>query len=230
MDRQFLNSYAELLVQTCHRRGIHATGGIAPQIPISLDPAANEVLLERVRVDKLREVAAGYDGTQVAHPALVPVARDVFDQHMRGPNQIWRMCHDMNVTADDLLTAPRGTITLHGLRGNIDVAIRYIESWLRGYGCISIYNLVEDIATAEICRTQVWQWVKFGAMLDDGRLITDELVRELIASQLKRIRLFTGVENFHKGLYRRASAILQNLITGPELPEFLTTAAYDQLD
>jgi malate synthase len=230
MDRHFLSSYADLLIQTCHRRGIHAMGGMAAQIPIKSDPVLNEEALDRVRRDKLREVAAGHDGTWVAHPALVPVARAVFDQHMRGPNQIWRMSHDVHVTAQDLLQVPQGTVTENGLRWNIDVAIRYLDSWLRGFGCVPIYNLMEDTATAEICRTQVWQWVKYGAKLDDGRPVTEELVRELIASQLKRIRLFTGVETFHKGLYRRASAILQTLMTGPELPEFLTTAAYNQLD
>jgi malate synthase len=166
----------------------------------------------------------------VAHPALVPVAREIFDRHMRGANQIWRMSHDMHITASDLLKVPQGTITEHGLRWNIDVAIRYIDSWLRGSGCVPIYNLMEDAATAEICRTQVWQWVKFGAKLDDGRPVTDELVRELIASQLKRIRLFTGVENFHRGLYRRASTLLEGLMTARELPEFLTSVAYNQLD
>jgi malate synthase len=230
MDRHFLNSYVELLIHTCHRRGIHAMGGMAAHIPIRSDPAANEEALERVRRDKLREVAAGHDGTWVAHPALVPVAKEIFDQHMRGPNQIWRMSHDVQITAQDLLTVPPGTITEQGLRRNIDVAIRYVDSWLRGTGCVPIYNLMEDTATAEICRTQVWQWVKFGAKLDDGRPVTEELVRELIASQVKRIRLFTGVEGFHKGLYRRASTILQNWMTGPEPPEFLTAAAYDQLD
>jgi malate synthase len=230
MDRHFLNSYVELLIHTCHRRGIHAMGGMAAQIPIKSDPAANEEALDRVRKDKLREVAAGHDGTWVAHPALVPLAREVFDRHMRGPNQIWRMAHDVQITADDLLKVPQGTITEQGLRRNIDVSIRYIDSWLRGSGCVPIYNLMEDAATAEICRTQVWQWVKFGAKLDDGRPVTDELVRELIASQLKRIRLFTGVESFHKGLYRRASILLEGLMTGPELPEFLTSVAYNQLD
>lgn len=229
-DRHFLQSYKQLLVQTCHRRGIHAICGMCSQVPLRGDAAANEEALHRVRRDTLREVAAGHDGTCVAHPALVPVVRDVFDRHMGGSNQIGRMTHDLCVTARDLLKVPRGTITEHGLRCSIDVAIRYVDSWLRGSGCISIYNRMEDSATAELCRTQVWQWVRYGAMLDDGRPVTEDLVGQLIASQLKRIRLCTGVESFHKGLFRRASTILQPMMTGPELPEFLTAAAYDQLD
>jgi malate synthase len=230
MHRHFLHSYVELLIHTCHRRGIHAIGGMAAQIPVKSHPELNEQALDHVRKDKLREVAAGHDGPWVAHPALVAVAKEIFDRHMRGAHQISRLAHDVHVTAKDLLQVPVGTITAQGLQCNIEVAIRYLESWLRGSGCVPIYNLMEDTATAEICRTQVWQWVQYGAKLDDGRLVTAELVKELIQSQLKRIRLMTGVEKFHMGLYRRASTILQGLMTGPELPEFLTAAAYDQLD
>ena len=230
MDRHFLKSWVDLLIQTCHRRGIHAMGGSAAHIPIESDPVLNGQALDRVRQDKLREVRTGHDGTWVAHPALVPVAKEIFDQHMPAPNQIERIPTGISVRQTDLLQVPQGTITEQGLRWNIDVAIRYLESWLRGQGCVPIYNLMEDTATAEICRAQVWQWVKHGAKLDDGRPVTEELVRELIASQLKRIRLFTGVENFHKGLYRRASVILHDVMTSPELPEFLTTAAYNRLD
>ena len=130
------------------------------------------------------------------------------------------------MTATDLLCVPEGNVTEAGLRRNIDVAIRYIDAWLRGNGCVPIYNLMEDTATAEICRAQVWQWIRHGATLDDGRPVTKDLVRELIASELRRIRLLIGVENFHKGLYRRASTILESLVTTPELPEFLTSVAY----
>jgi malate synthase len=230
MDRGFLKAYVQLLIQTCHRRGIHAMGGMAAQIPIKSDPVANEEALKRVRADKLREVTAGHDGTWVAHPGLVAVAKEIFDQHMTGANQIGRALEPVQITRKDLLAVPEGTITEKGLRWNIDVGIRYLESWLRGAGCVPIYNLMEDAATAEICRTQVWQWSKFGATLDDGRTITSEMVGKLIVSELKRIKLLVGVENFHKGLYKRAAGILERLIAAPECPDFLTIAAYDYLD
>ena len=230
MERHFLKSYVDLLIQTCHRRGIHAMGGMAAQIPIKTDPDANAQALEKVRADKLREVRAGHDGTWVAHPGLVPLAKDIFDEYMPEPNQIWRRREGVQVTAQDLLTVPVGSITEAGLRRNIDVGIRYLESWLRGGGCVPIYNLMEDAATAEICRVQVWQWVKFNATLEDGRTITGQLVADLVANELKRIRLLAGVESFHKGCYRRASKILEQLMTAPDLPDFLTSIAYEYLD
>src|SRR5277367_1105110 len=176
MERHFLKSYVDLLIQTCHRRGIHAMGGMAAQIPIKNDPEANQKALDKVRQDKLREVLAGHDGTWVAHPGLVPIAKEIFDVHMKEPNQIGRRCEDVHVIAKDLLTVPGGTITEEGLRWNIDVGLQYLESWLRGSGCVPIYNLMEDAATAEICRAQVWQWVKHGSKLEDGRVVTAELV------------------------------------------------------
>ena len=163
MDRHFLHSYVQLLIKTCHRRGIHAMGGMAAQIPIKNDPAANEQALEKVRQDKLREVRAGHDGTWVAHPGLVPIAKAIFDQHMPEQNQIARKRDDVSVTAKDLLAVPDGEITDEGVRWNIDVGLQYLEAWLGGLGCVPIYNLMEDAATAEICRAQVWQWVKFGS-------------------------------------------------------------------
>ena len=175
MDRGFLNSYVELLIQTCHRRGVHAMGGMAAQIPIKGDPAANDAALEKVRLDKLREVRAGHDGTWVAHPGLIPVAREVFDVYMPTPNQIDVKREDIRISAADLLAVPRGEITEDGLRLNIDVGIQYLESWLLGLGCVPIYNLMEDAATAEISRTQVWQWLHHGAHLNDGRKITPQL-------------------------------------------------------
>ena len=165
MEKHFLKSYVELLIQTCHRRGIHAMGGMAAQIPIKNNPAANEKALEKVRQDKLREVTAGHDGTWVAHPGLVQIAKEVFDQHMKEPNQIGRCREDVHVNASDLLAVTEGKITEEGLRWNIDVGLQYLESWLRGSGCVPIYNLMEDAATAEICRSQVWQWIKHGASL-----------------------------------------------------------------
>ena len=183
MDKHFLKSYVDLLIQTCHRRGIHAMGGMAAQIPIKNDPAANEKALDKVRQDKLREVRAGHDGTWVAHPGLVPVAKEVFDAHMKEPNQIARRRDDVHVTAEDLLAVTEGQITEEGLRWNIDVGLQYLESWLRGSGCVPIYNLMEDAATAEICRAQVWQWVRHSARLSDGRPVTQEMVRRMIAEQ-----------------------------------------------
>src|SRR5580698_123971 len=187
MDRHFLNSYVQLLIKTCHRRGIHAMGGMAAQIPIKNDPAANEQALEKVRQDKLREVRAGHDGTWVAHPGLVPVAKEIFDAHMPGPNQL-QVRPGTHVTAADLLTVPDGEITEAGLRWNIDVGIQYLEAWLRGSGCVPIYNLMEDAATAEICRAQVWQWVKHGARLSDGRPVSAGLVKQTIADVAETLR------------------------------------------
>ena len=230
MDRHFLNSYVELLIQTCHRRGIHAMGGMAAQIPIKSDPEANEQALDKVRKDKLREVLAGHDGTWVAHPALVPVAKRIFDEYMPQPNQIERKREDVHVTARDLLMPPQGAITEKGLRWNIDVGIQYLESWLRGSGCVPIYNLMEDAATAEICRAQVWQWVEFNARLEDGRPITDRLVQEVIAEQVMEIRRNIGIERFNQGRYRLASELLEKLMIGSEFPDFLTLVAYDYLD
>ncbi len=230
MDRHFLDSYVQLLIKTCHRRGIHAMGGMAAQIPIKGDPEANEQALDKVRKDKIREVTAGHDGTWVAHPGLVPVAKEIFDQHMPQPNQISRTRDEVNVAARDLLAVPAGTITEKGLRWNIDVGIQYLESWLRGSGCVPIYNLMEDAATAEICRAQVWQWVEFNAKLDDGRAITDKLVQEFIAEQVCQIRDRIGVSRFTQGRYRLASDILEKLMIGSEFPDFLTLVAYDYLD
>jgi malate synthase len=230
MDRHFLDSYVQLLIRTCHRRGIHAMGGMAAQVPIKNDPAANEKALEKVRQDKLREVRAGHDGTWVAHPGLVGIAKEIFDAGMPEPNQIGRVLEDKHVAAKDLLTVPDGPITEAGLRWNIDVGIRYVEAWLRGLGCVPIYNLMEDAATAEICRSQVWQWVKHGAHFDDGRAITAELVRHAIGEQLVKIRQEIGLAEFHLSRYVTAGDLMEHMMTGAEFPEFLTLLAYDHLE
>jgi malate synthase len=219
MDRAFLKNYVDLLIRTCHRRNIHAMGGMAAQIPIKNDPAANDAALERVRQDKLREVKAGHDGTWVAHPGLVSVAKDVFDANMPTPNQIDRKREDVHVTSTDLLKVHEGQITEQGLRLNVDVGIQYIESWLRGNGCVPIYNLMEDAATAEISRTQVWQWLRHGAKLNDGRKITPEMVREIVASMLQR-PAWAG------GKYRQAAELFEQLSLSSDLKEFLTLEAY----
>ena len=222
MEKHFLKSYVELLIHTCHRRGIHAMGGMAAQIPIKNDPEANEKALEKVRQDKLREVRAGHDGTWVAHPGLVPIAKEIFDAHMKEPNQIKRPLGDVHVTPKDLLAVTEGKITEAGLKWNIDVGLQYLESWLRGNGCVPIYNLMEDAATAEICRSQVWQWVKHGARIsDDGRPITQVMVRDIVNEKKKQLK---GPR------MEEASAIFDRMMTDQEFAEFLTLVAYDYID
>ncbi len=231
----FLSSYVELLIQTCHRRGIHAMGGMAAQIPIRNDPAANEQALDKVRRDKLREVKAGHDGTWVAHPGLVPIAKQIFDQYMPEPNQISIARIHRPITAKDLLEVPKGEITEKGLRWNIDVGLQYVWSWLRGNGCVPIYNLMEDAATAEICRAQVWQWVKHGARLTDGKTtdgktsagktVTAAMVKQILEDRISELQADGNDRKL-----RQAAQILDSLMTGKEFPDFLTLASYDLLD
>jgi malate synthase len=215
MDRAFLKAYVDLLIKTCHRRGIHAMGGMAAQVPIKNDPVANEQALEKVRLDKLREVKAGHDGTWVAHPGLVAIAKGIFDAEMKGPNQISVKRADVHITQKDMLEVPTGTITEAGLRINIDVGLQYLEAWLRGVGCVPIYNLMEDAATAEICRAQVWQWVKHGAKLNDGRTVTAELVLKLTDEQAKP---------------GQATTLFKQMMTSRDFEEFLTLGAYNYID
>jgi len=222
MERHFLKSYVELLIRTCHRRGIHAMGGMAAQIPIRNDAKANENALEKVRQDKLREVKAGHDGTWVAHPGLVPVAKEIFDQYMPEANQITKPRANVEVTPKDLLEVPTGTITEQGLRWNIDVGLQYLLSWIQGLGCVPIYNLMEDAATAEICRAQVWQWIRHGAKLDDGRPVTREMVTGYIEERKKQLPPSKALDI--------AVRLLHGLMTSQEFPEFLTLASYDLLD
>jgi malate synthase len=225
METHFLSSYVELLIQICHRRGIHAMGGMAAQIPIRNDVAANEQALDKVRRDKLREVHAGHDGTWVAHPGLVPVAKEIFDKYMPEPNQI--SSHKKStrtVSAQDLLAVPKGEITEKGLRWNIDVGMQYLHSWLGGLGCVPIYNLMEDAATAEISRAQVWQWVKYKAQLSDGKPVTAAMVKEIIHHRAAEL----GSKNDEK--LRQAAKLLEDLTTSPRFAEFLTLASYDLLD
>ena len=231
MERHFLKSYVELLIQICHRRGIHAMGGMAAQIPIRNDAAANELALEKVRRDKLREVQAGHDGTWVAHPGLVPVAKEIFDKYMPEANQVSRQHESRGrkngtVEAKDLIDVPAGDITDEGLRWNIDVGLQYLHSWLRGSGCVPIYNLMEDAATAEICRAQVWQWVNHGARLKDARLVTEGMVKEIIHQ--RTVELGAGSGGDEK--LQQAAKILEDLTTSQDFAEFLTLAGYDLLD
>jgi malate synthase len=230
MEQPCMRAYTQLVVKTCHRRGVHAMGGMAAQIPIRSDPVASEQALAKVRADKLREVRDGHDGTWVAHPGLVPVAREVFDAHMPGPNQLGRTREDVRVTAAELLEVPAGTRTEDGLRHNIRVGVQYLEAWLRGLGCVPLYNLMEDAATAEISRTQVWQWIRHGATLEDGRTVTADLVREITREELEVVEREVGPERFRSGGYSAAAELFLELATARECEEFLTLPAYARLD
>ena len=229
MTAPFLRAYALLLIKICHRRNTFAMGGMAAQIPIRNDPAANEAALEKVRVDKLREATDGCDGTWVAHPALVGIAKAIFDEHMPTPNQIHRRRDDVNVTALDLLNfAPESPITLEGLRNNISVGVQYLGAWLAGNGCVPVFNLMEDAATAEISRSQIWQWIKSSkGVLDDGRKVTKLLVRQLLAEELPRIRKLLGPEGWGVGRYEDAARLFEEITTSEEYTEFLTLPAYE---
>ena len=229
MESPFLRAYSQLLIRTCHRRGAHAMGGMAAQIPIKDDPAANEAAMAKVRADKLREVRDGHDGTWVAHPALVEVARAIFDRDMPGPNQLSRLREDVHVHAEMLVEPPAGTRTEAGLRHNIRVGIQYLEAWLGGLGCVPIYNLMEDAATAEICRTQIWQWLHHRARLDDGRVVTHALVRQLVPEELARTRAEVGAARFDQGRFEQARKLFEQVSMSDDLEDFLTIPAYEAL-
>ncbi|MFN7115343.1 MAG: malate synthase A [Saprospiraceae bacterium] len=230
MTVPFMHAYSQLVIQTCHRRNVHAMGGMAAQIPIKNDPEANEAALAKVRADKLREVKDGHDGTWVAHPDLVQVAMEIFNAHMPTPNQIHRKREDVHVTAADLLRVPDDTITEAGLRLNINVGILYLESWLRGNGAAAIYNLMEDAATAEISRTQIWQWIFTNSRLDNGRLISYDYFRELLPEELEKIKQYVGEAAFENGKFEEAVDIFDRMVCEPEFTEFLTLPAYEHID
>jgi malate synthase len=230
MDRPFLKAYVDLLIRTCHRRGAHAMGGMAAQIPIRNDAAANARALERVLEDKQREARAGHDGTWVAHPALVSVARQAFDAVMTGPNQLEVLREDVRVRAADLLRAPEGEITEEGLRHNLRVGVQYLEAWLRGNGCVPLYHLMEDAATAEICRTQLWQWLAHDASLADGAPITHALIERCFDEELTGIEQEIGAERFRGGRFDVAASLFATMVNATELDEFLTLPAYDYLE
>lgn len=229
MTVPFMRAYSLLCIKTCHRRGAHAMGGMAAHIPIKHDPEANDIAFARVRADKEREVTDGHDGTWVAHPGLVPVAREVFDRFMPQPNQIDRQRDDVQVSAADLLTMPEGDITDAGLRNNIKVGIQYVEAWLNGNGCVPLYNLMEDAATAEISRSQVWQWLHHGACLSDGRKITPALIEEVLEDEMRAIEREIGAERFQNGQFDRARDLFSQMILTPTFTEFLTLPAYEYL-
>ena len=230
MTSPFMKAYSQLVIQTCHRRGVHAIGGMAAQIPIKGDEAANRLAIGKVQADKVREARDGHDGTWVAHPGLVPVATAVFDEYMPGKNQIFNKREDVHVTEEDLLRVPEGTITEEGLRLNINVGILYLESWLRGVGAAALYNLMEDAATAEISRTQVWQWIHAGAKLEDGRVITKEFYEALLPEELEKIRDYVGAEAYRNGRFDEAVKLLSRLVGEEEYTEFLTLPAYELID
>jgi malate synthase len=225
MTTDFMQSYVRLLIKTCHRRNVHAMGGMAAQIPIKNDPVANEAAMAQVRADKLREVGEGHDGTWVAHPGLVALAKEVFDSHMPGPNQIARKRQDVHVTAADLVRVPGGPITEAGLRNNINVGLGYLDSWLRGNGCVPLYNLMEDAATAEISRSQVWQWIHHRARLDDGRTVDAAFCARLLEDEVGVLKK----EALPGHRYDDAARLFRDLVEAPDFVEFLTLPAYEMV-
>ncbi len=231
MTVPFMRAYTQLTIQTCHRRNIHAIGGMAAQIPVRNNPEANEIAMNKVRADKEREAKDGHDGTWVAHPGLVSVAMEMFDQHMPTPNQIHRKREDVQVTAQDLLAVPEGAITEEGLRTNVSVGIQYIEAWLRGSGAVPIFNLMEDAATAEISRAQVWQWIRHPkGVLQDGRKVTFELVEQVIQEELAKIKESIGQAAYDAGKFPLATQLFTSLIQEEEFTEFLTLPGYKYFD
>ena len=229
MTCHFLRSYSLLLIKTCHRRGVHAMGGMAAQIPIRGDEEANRGALEKVRADKEREAGDGHDGTWVAHPGLVPIAKEVFDRVMPGPNQIELSRDDVNVTADDLLEVPSGDITESGFRQNVNVGVSYIEAWLRGMGCVPLYNLMEDAATAEISRAQIWQQIRHKAALTDGRTIDEALLQTVLDEELAKIRETIGKDQFADSAFVPAADLFKRMVAAADFEDFLTLPAYDMV-
>src|SRR6185503_3633639 len=227
MTSPFMRAYALLLVKTCHRRGAPAMGGMAAQIPIKNDPQANEAALEKVRQDKLREVTDGCDGTWVAHPGLVPIAKEIFDKHMPQPNQYGKQRPDVKVTAKDLLDfQPSAPITEGGLRNNISVGIQYLGAWLAGNGCVPVFNLMEDAATAEISRSQIWQWIRSPkGVLDDGRKVTVEMFGKLLTEELAKVK-----REMSEGRYDEAAELFARITADDTYVEFLTLPAYELLE
>jgi malate synthase len=229
MKRHFLNSYVKQLVYVCHKRGAHAMGGMAAQIPIKNDLDANERAMLLVKNDKQREANAGHDGTWIAHPGLVPIALDAFNSVMPEANQINKMIDNPNITQQDLLKVPDGQITELGLRDNIKVGLQYVEAWLLGNGCVPLYNLMEDAATAEISRSQLWQWLKHESELDDGRKINKDLIVKIFDEELNNIKNEIGQDRFDSGKFNLAMNLFKEMILKEEFDEFLTLPAYNHI-
>ncbi len=231
MTQPFMRAYTQLLIKTCHRRGAHAIGGMAAQIPRKDDLAANEQALAKVGQDKRREANDGHDGTWVAHPGLIPVARAAFESVLAGAaNQLGRLREDVQVDASDLLAAPTGLISEAGLRLDVRVGIQYLAAWLAGNGCVPLYALMEDAATAEISRAQVWQWLAHAATLDDGRVVDAELVERVIREELEVVRTELGEQRFAEGRFVLARELFCELVLADELADFLTLRAYPYLE
>lgn len=229
MTSPFMSAYSKRVIQVCHKRGVHAMGGMAAQIPVKNNEEENEIAYAKVRADKEREVKNGHDGTWVAHPGLVPVAKEIFDEFMPTPNQIDKKHNDYHISEADLLEIPKGTITENGVRKNINVGILYIESWLMGTGAAALYNLMEDAATAEISRTQVWQWLKNRAKLDDGRILTPEMVLDWEKEELENIKDYVGEDRYASGKFQLATELFNDLVLNENFAEFLTLKAYQYL-
>ncbi|MFO1495114.1 MAG: malate synthase A [Lysobacterales bacterium] len=227
MAQGFLKAYSQLLIKTCHRRGAFAMGGMAAQIPIKNDPAANEAALAKVRADKEREAGDGHDGTWVAHPGLVPVAMEIFDCHMPEANQLGKLREDVQITRDDLIRPQQGSISEAGVRLNMNIGLQYIGSWFSGNGCVPIHNLMEDAATAEISRAQLWQWVRTGARLDDGRSIDAAKVEQWLKEEV--LKLKAGNHPLSNADLDAAADILQQLALAERFERFLTLPAYGLL-
>ncbi len=226
MTTPFMDAYSKLVIQRCHKRGILAIGGMAAQIPIKNDEVANTIAMEKVRKDKEREVKNGHDGTWVAHPALVEIAMTEFNKHMPTPNQLHITRDDINITEQDLLEIPKGTVTEAGIRKNINVGILYTEAWLRGQGAVALYNLMEDAATAEISRTQVWQWLKNKVIIDDGRIFNVELYKELLNDEVKNIIKEFEEDTIKNTKFNLAETLFDKLVLSEKFEEFLTIQAY----
>jgi malate synthase len=229
MTVPFLRAYCFHVIQVCHRHGAYAMGGMAAQIPIRNDPVANAAALAKVRADKEREAADGHDGTWVAHPGLVATALEAFALHMKGPNQLDRLRDDVTVTAADLLRPLNGDITEGGVRWNIHVGIRYLEAWLGGSGCEPIHNLMEDLATSEISRAQLWQWLKYGAKLNDGRPLTVALYQDFLTAELAQIKAEYGAARYDGGHFPAATDLFMRMVQSKEFDEFLSLPAYELL-
>ena len=227
MATHFMRSYSKLAIKTCHRRNVHAMGGMSAYIPIKSDLEANDKAIAQVKADKEREASDGHDGTWVAHPGLVPVAMEIFDRLMPQPNQISKQLPDYNVTADDLLQIPAGQITDAGLKQNVAVGLGYVEAWMRGIGCVPLFNLMEDAATAEISRAQLWQWVHQKAKLSDGRTVDTPLVESIIADELKKQKV--AVDAVRYSAYEMAADLMRELVSAPQFIEFLTLPAYQRV-
>lgn len=226
MTSPFMSAYSKRVIQVCHKRGVHAMGGMAAQIPVKNDEAKNEAAYAKVRADKEREVKNGHDGTWVAHPGLVPVAKQIFDEFMPTHNQIEKKHEEYHITETDLLEVPKGNITEKGVRENINVGILYVESWLMGTGAAALYNLMEDAATAEISRTQIWQWLKNEAKLDDGRILTKDLVLDWEKEELGKIKEYVGEKRYENGKFDLATKLFNELIFDENFEDFLTLKAY----